>query len=141
MILPALLTSAGFNIVICVGFFSLYSILRKQPINLKVYFGQRLAQLKPEQKTYYFGQRLVPSAGWLVKAWEASDDDIYRCGGIDGLVFIKMIVFRSYYIILHYILFLIHLQVYLVIKVFHEIVAAYAFFLLLLFFAYLSCFQ
>ncbi|KAL4578807.1 hypothetical protein LXL04_014938 [Taraxacum kok-saghyz] len=93
MILPALLTSAGFNIVICVGFFSLYSILRKQPVNLKVYFGQRLAQLKPEQKNYYFGQRLVPSAGWLVKAWEASDDDIYRCGGIDGLVFIKMIVF------------------------------------------------
>ncbi|KAI3780383.1 hypothetical protein L2E82_10364 [Cichorium intybus] len=93
MILPALLTSAGFNIVICVGFFSLYSILRKQPVNLKVYFGQRLAQLKPGQKNLYFVQRLVPSAGWLVKAWEASDDDIYRCGGIDGLVFIKIIVF------------------------------------------------
>ncbi|KAL8251700.1 hypothetical protein R6Q59_035393 [Mikania micrantha] len=93
MILPALLTSAGFNIVICVGFFSLYSILRKQPFNLKVYFGQRLAQLQPGQKNHYFFDRLVPSAGWLVKAWEASDDDIYACGGIDGLVFIRLIVF------------------------------------------------
>lgn len=93
MILPALLTSAGFNIVICVGFMSLYSILRKQPINLKVYFGQRLAQLQPGQKNHYFFDRLIPSAGWLVKAWEASDDDIYACGGIDGLVFIRLIVF------------------------------------------------
>ncbi|KAL8247973.1 hypothetical protein R6Q59_009189 [Mikania micrantha] len=93
MILPALLTSAGFNIVICVGFFSLYSILRKQPFNLKVYFGQRLAQLQPGQKNHYFFDRLVPSAGWLVKAWEASDDDIYACGGIDGVVFIRLIVF------------------------------------------------
>lgn len=93
MILPALLTSAGFNIVICVGFMSLYSILRKQPINLKVYFGQRLAQLQPGQKNHYFFDRLIPSAGWLVKAWEASDDDIYACGGIDGVVFIRLIVF------------------------------------------------
>ncbi|XP_076883365.1 hyperosmolality-gated Ca2+ permeable channel 2.1-like [Bidens hawaiensis] len=93
MILPALLTSAGFNIVICVGFFSLYSILRKQPYNLKVYFGQRLAQLKPGQKNLYFFDRLIPSAGWLVKAWEATDDDLYACGGIDGLVFIGLIVF------------------------------------------------
>ncbi|KAJ0772102.1 putative calcium permeable stress-gated cation channel 1 transmembrane domain-containing protein [Helianthus annuus] len=94
MILPALLTSAGFNIVICIGFFSLYSILRKQPYNLKVYFGQRLAQLQPGQKSqYYFFDRLIPSAGWLVKAWEASDDDICACGGIDGLVFIRLIVF------------------------------------------------
>nr|XP_043615914.1 CSC1-like protein RXW8 [Erigeron canadensis] len=93
MILPALLTSAGFNIVICVGFMSLYSILRKQPINLKVYFGQRLAQLQPGQKNHYFFDRLIPSAGWLVKAWEATDDDIYTCGGLDGLVFIRMIVF------------------------------------------------
>lgn len=93
MILPALLTSAGFNIVICVGFFSLYSILRKQPINLKVYFGQRLAQQQPGQKNLFFFDRLIPTAGWLVKAWEASDDDIYACGGIDGLVFIRLVVF------------------------------------------------
>ncbi|XP_024970621.1 CSC1-like protein RXW8 [Cynara cardunculus var. scolymus] len=94
MILPALLTSAGFNIVICVGFFSLYSILRKQPVNIKVYFGQRLAQLKARgQKNLFSFDRYVPSAGWLVKAWEASDDDLYACGGIDGLVFLKMIVF------------------------------------------------
>ncbi|XP_071710763.1 CSC1-like protein RXW8 [Rutidosis leptorrhynchoides] len=93
MILPALLTSAGFNIVICVGFMSLYSILRKQPYNLKVYFGQRLAQLQPGQKNHYFFDRLIPSAGWLVKAWEATDDDIFACGGIDGLVFIRLIVF------------------------------------------------
>ncbi|GJS66901.1 CSC1-like protein RXW8 [Tanacetum coccineum] len=93
MILPALLTSAAFNIVICVGLMSLYSILRKQPYNLKVYFGQRLAQLQPGQKNHYFFDRMIPSAGWLVKAWEATDEDIYACGGVDGLVFIRLIVF------------------------------------------------
>lgn len=44
MKIGALLTSAGINIGLCILFLSFYSILRKQPQNVKVYFGRRIAE-------------------------------------------------------------------------------------------------
>nr|XP_027093184.1 CSC1-like protein RXW8 [Coffea arabica] len=93
MYLAALLTSAGINIAVCVVIFSLYSILRKQPRFMNVYFGQKLAHAKSRRQDPFCFERLVPSASWIVKAWEASEDQICAAGGLDALVFIRLIVF------------------------------------------------
>ncbi|KAD4384755.1 hypothetical protein E3N88_24923 [Mikania micrantha] len=92
MDIPALLTSAGMNIGISVGMFSLYSILRKQPLNVRVYFGQRIAQGRTRNENLCF-ERFVPSASWILKAWEATEEDIFACGGIDAVVFLRIVVF------------------------------------------------
>ncbi|KAE8653937.1 CSC1-like protein [Hibiscus syriacus] len=92
MDIAALLTSAGINIAICVVLQSLYSILRKQPSNVSVYFMRRLIseQIKPDP----FGfERLVPSASWIVRAWQATNEDILEAGGVDALVFLRIVVF------------------------------------------------
>ncbi|GAA0172457.1 hypothetical protein LIER_26281 [Lithospermum erythrorhizon] len=92
MLLSALLTSAGINTGVCVVFFSLYSILRKQPSVVNVYFGQRLKQMQGERDPLWF-QRIVPSASWIVKAWGASEDELYAAGGLDAVVFLRAILF------------------------------------------------
>lgn len=92
MDIPALLTSAGMNIGISVGMFSLYSILRKQPLNVKVYFGQRVAQGRTRSEDICF-ERFVPSASWILKAWDATEEDIFACGGIDAVVFLRIVIF------------------------------------------------
>ncbi|GMJ02548.1 hypothetical protein like AT1G10090 [Hibiscus trionum] len=92
MDIGALLTSAGINVAICVVLLSLYSILRKQPSNVSVYFMRRLIseQIKPD----HFGiERLVPSASWIVRAWQATNEDILAAGGVDALVFLRIVVF------------------------------------------------
>lgn len=92
MILSALLTSAGINTVVCLVCFGLYSILRKQPSLVDVYFSQNLAHVR--LKRYDPFCRFVPSPSWIVKAWETSDEEITSIGGLDALVFVRTIVFR-----------------------------------------------
>ncbi|KAG8377432.1 hypothetical protein BUALT_Bualt08G0032300 [Buddleja alternifolia] len=94
MNLSALLTSAGVNIAVCVVLFSLYSILRKQPSFVSVYFGQKLAQVHAKRRGPFCIERLIPSASWIVKAWEASEDELYAIGGVDAVVFLRAVVFR-----------------------------------------------
>ncbi|KAL3505030.1 hypothetical protein ACH5RR_034871 [Cinchona calisaya] len=93
MYLSALLTSAGINIAVCVVIFSLYSVLRKQPRFMNVYFGQKLAQMKTKRHDPFCFERLFPSASWIIKAWEASEDHILASGGLDAVVFLRLIVF------------------------------------------------
>ncbi|KAI3504916.1 hypothetical protein L1887_26702 [Cichorium endivia] len=92
MDIPALLTSAGMNIGISVGMFSLYSILRKQPLNVNVYFGQRIATGRTRSENICF-ERFTPSASWIKKAWLATEEDIFACGGIDAVVFLRIVIF------------------------------------------------
>ena len=94
MNLSALLTSAGINIAFCAILVSLYSILRKQPGNVNVYFGKRLAQCGPKRNDPFCLDRLVPSPGWIKKAWETSEQEILSVGGMDAVVFIRIVVFR-----------------------------------------------
>ncbi|GAA0150218.1 hypothetical protein LIER_09208 [Lithospermum erythrorhizon] len=93
MNLSALLTSAGINTAICVVLFSLYSVLRKQPSLVNVYFGQRLAQKRVKDHDPYWLDRFVPSASWIMKAWEASEDELLEAGGLDAVVFLRAVVF------------------------------------------------
>ncbi|XP_019155873.1 PREDICTED: CSC1-like protein RXW8 [Ipomoea nil] len=91
MNLSALLFSAGVNTVVCVVCFSLYSVFRKQPSLVDVYFSQNLSHVR--LKRYDPFCRFVPSPSWIVKAWETSDEEITSIGGLDALVFVRTIVF------------------------------------------------
>ncbi|KAK1367310.1 hypothetical protein POM88_042871 [Heracleum sosnowskyi] len=92
MNLSALLTSAGINIALCLVLSSLYSILRKQPNNASVHFGQRFAQVQSHD--LFCLDRIVPSAGWIVKAWETTEEeDLLTVGGLDAVVFLRIVVF------------------------------------------------
>ncbi|KAM1875517.1 hypothetical protein FF1_042965 [Malus domestica] len=92
MNLAALLTSAGINIAVCVVLFLLYSILRKQPSNVNVYFGRMLTISKRRSDPFNL-ERFVPSASWLVKAWRTKEEDFLTVGGLDSVVFIRMLIF------------------------------------------------
>ncbi|XP_009619283.1 hyperosmolality-gated Ca2+ permeable channel 2.1-like [Nicotiana tabacum] len=93
MKLAALLTSAGVNTAVCVVLFSLYSVLRKQPSFVNVYFGAKIAQVRARQQDAFRFDRFVPSPSWILKAWETSDEEICATGGLDAVVFVRMIVF------------------------------------------------
>lgn len=94
MDINALLTSAGINIGLCVVLLLLYSMLRKQPSNLSVYFGRSLAQARSKRIASLCFNRFVPSPSWIVKAWETSEDEILSLGGLDAVVFMRILVFR-----------------------------------------------
>ncbi|KAL6637001.1 hypothetical protein ACP70R_024573 [Stipagrostis hirtigluma subsp. patula] len=90
----ALLTSAGINIVVCAVFLSLYSVLRKQPHNFSVYFGRRRAEERFQNQDDYFSfERLLPTAGWIVKAYWCTEDEIRQVAGLDSVVFLRLFIF------------------------------------------------
>ncbi|KAL5844637.1 hypothetical protein ACOSQ3_010691 [Xanthoceras sorbifolium] len=93
MDVAALLTSAGINIAVTVVLLSLYSILRKQPGNLNVYFTRRLVARHSKRKGSCCLERFVPSPSWVVKAWETTEEEMLALGGVDAVVFLKIIVF------------------------------------------------
>lgn len=94
MDISGLLTSAGINIGLCVLFLSLYSVLRKQPSNIYVYFGRRLTEERDRREGSFSIDRLVPSAGWLFKAWGRTEDEILSVAGLDAVIFLRILVFR-----------------------------------------------
>ncbi|XP_020092492.1 CSC1-like protein RXW8 isoform X1 [Ananas comosus] len=93
MKISALLTSAGINIGLCVLLLSLYSILRKQPGNVNVYFGRRLAQEHSRLRESFILERLVPSPSWIVKALQYKEEEILAIAGLDAVVFLRILVF------------------------------------------------
>ncbi|XWS25467.1 hypothetical protein CRYUN_Cryun27aG0070700 [Craigia yunnanensis] len=93
MDVSALLTSAGINIAICVVLLSLYSILRKQPSNASVYFTRRLVSEPVKRSDTVCLERFVPSASWIMRAWQATDEEILAVGGVDAVVFMRIVVF------------------------------------------------
>ncbi|WJX50896.1 hypothetical protein P8452_37142 [Trifolium repens] len=92
MIVSALLTSVGINTALCVLFFTLYSILRKQSSNYKVYIPRLLA-LGTSTKTPFNLKQLIPSPDWVAKAWSISEEDLFSSAGLDALVFMHLITF------------------------------------------------
>ncbi|KAF7828020.1 CSC1-like protein [Senna tora] len=93
MIVSALLTSVGINTALCVLFFTLYSILSKQPSYYEVYVPRLLAEGTSRRRSHFNLERLIPSAGWVAKAWRLSEDEILSLSGLDGVVFMRLITF------------------------------------------------
>lgn len=94
MILSALLTAVGINLGLCFLFFTLYSILRNQPGNVKVYAPRLVDKEKSQRRDDFDFERLLPSPGWVKKAWEPSEDELLSTSGLDGLVFMRIFIFR-----------------------------------------------
>ncbi|GKC58947.1 CSC1-like protein HYP1 [Tanacetum coccineum] len=94
MILSALLTSVGINFGLCLLYFTLYSILRKQPGNADVYAPRLVAEGKLEERNSFNLVRLLPSTSWVKRAWQPSEEELFMRAGLDGVVFIRLILFR-----------------------------------------------
>ncbi|RDX93143.1 CSC1-like protein RXW8, partial [Mucuna pruriens] len=56
----------------------------KQPSNVNVYFGRRLAS-QHSRRIDLCLERFVPSPSWIWKAWETSEDEILAIGGLDAV--------------------------------------------------------
>ncbi|KAL5100187.1 hypothetical protein RYX36_004514 [Vicia faba] len=93
MIVSALLTSVGINTALCVLFLTLYSVLRKQPSNYEVYLPRLLVEGISKRRSHFNLERLIPSPGWVAKAWKLSEEELYSLAGLDGLVFMRIITF------------------------------------------------
>ncbi|GKV33465.1 hypothetical protein SLEP1_g41982 [Rubroshorea leprosula] len=93
MDIAGLLTSAGINISICVVLLSLYSILRKQPSNMIVYFGRWITPGRAKHNEPFSFDRFMPSPSWVLKAWETTDEELLEIAGVDAVVFMRIIVF------------------------------------------------
>ncbi|XWS64220.1 hypothetical protein CRYUN_Cryun06bG0167900 [Craigia yunnanensis] len=93
MLVSALLTSVGINSGLCVLFFTLYSILRKQPSNYEVYIPRLLAEGNSKWRNSFNLERLIPSPGWVKRAWKLSEDDLLSTSGLDAVVFMRVITF------------------------------------------------
>lgn len=94
MIVSALLTSVGINTALCVLFLTLYSILRKQPGNYEVYVPRLLVEGTSKRRSRFNLERLIPSPGWVAKAWRLSEEELLSLSGLDGVVFMRIITFR-----------------------------------------------
>ncbi|XP_031491705.1 CSC1-like protein HYP1 [Nymphaea colorata] len=93
MIVSALLTSVGINLGLCILFYALYSILRKQPWNVHVYVPRLVAEKKVKEGGHFQLEGLLPSAGWIKKAWEPSEEELLAVAGFDSMVFMRIFIF------------------------------------------------
>lgn len=93
MDLSALLTSAGINIAVCVVLFSLFSILRKQPVFVNVYAGRRVAAGRAEHSGPICLERFMPTPDWLLRAWDTPEEEVMAVAGLDAVVFMRIVVF------------------------------------------------
>lgn len=93
MILSALLTSVGINLGLCFLFFALYSILRNQPGNIPVYSPRLFSERKTQEEDEFNLERLLPSPGWLKKAWQPSENELLSIAGLDAVVFMRIFIF------------------------------------------------
>ncbi|KAL6136594.1 hypothetical protein ACLB2K_061889 [Fragaria x ananassa] len=98
MILSALLTSVGINLGLCLLFFTLYSILKKHPSNAKVYAPRSVAAKEKESPSEteangFNFERLLPTAGWVRRAWQPSEDQFLSVTSLDAVVFMRIFVF------------------------------------------------
>ncbi|XP_057485013.1 CSC1-like protein At1g69450 [Actinidia eriantha] len=92
MIVSALLTSVGINFGLCVLFFTLYSVLRKQPSNYDVYIPRLVADGESQKRSFNL-ERLLPTPGWVRSAWLPSEDELLESSGLDAVVFMRIIIF------------------------------------------------
>ena len=92
----ALLTSVVINLGLCFIFFTLYSVLRKQPGNITVYAPRLVSEGKRQEGDQFNLERLLPAttAGWVRKAWETSEEEFLSTAGLDAFVFMRIFVFR-----------------------------------------------
>jgi hypothetical protein len=80
MIVSALLTAVGINLGLTVLLISAFSLLRRRPPYVSVYSPRH---------------PYAPLESWIAAAWRRTEDDIHAASGLDGVVFVRIFVFRS----------------------------------------------
>lgn len=80
MILSALATSVGINLGLTVLLAAAYTLLRRRPPYVAVYSPRR---------------PYAPPEPWLPAAWRRTEADVHAAAGLDGVVFLRIFVFRS----------------------------------------------
>ncbi|CAH9139281.1 unnamed protein product [Cuscuta epithymum] len=93
MLFSALLTSVGINLALCFVFFVFYSVLRKQPSNEDVYAPRLLADGESQGRARFELDRLLPSAGWVARAWRLTESELLSVSGLDAVVFMRIFIF------------------------------------------------
>ncbi|KAM3754618.1 hypothetical protein ACB098_03G179600 [Castanea mollissima] len=93
MLVSALLTSLAINFGLCILFFTLYSILRKQPFYYDVYVPRLLVEGTSKRRSRFNLERLIPSPGWVRKAWKLSEEELLSLSGLDAVVYMRIITF------------------------------------------------
>ncbi|KAI9389780.1 hypothetical protein POPTR_008G091200v4 [Populus trichocarpa] len=93
MLVSAILTSVGINSALCVLFVVLYSILKKQPSYYEVYIPRLLTEGNSKRRSRFNLERLIPSTGWLPKAWKLSEEEMLSSSGLDAVVYMRTITF------------------------------------------------
>uniref|UniRef100_A0A6N2LRB3 CSC1/OSCA1-like 7TM region domain-containing protein n=2 Tax=Salix viminalis TaxID=40686 RepID=A0A6N2LRB3_SALVM len=93
MLVSAILTSVGINSALCVLFFVLYSILKKQPGYYEVFIPRLLTEGNSKRRSRFNLERLIPSTGWLPKAWKLSEEEMLSSSGLDAVVYMRTITF------------------------------------------------
>lgn len=90
----SLSVSASINISLALLILTLFSILRKQPSNARVYFARRLSQHRqlPFDRHFNF-RRLIPSIGWICRGIRVTEEEILDSCGLDVLIFIRLFKF------------------------------------------------
>ncbi|WVZ90990.1 hypothetical protein U9M48_037226 [Paspalum notatum var. saurae] len=83
MILSALATSVGLNLALTVLLAAAYSLLRRRPQYVEVYAPRRPYAPLDEH--------------WLAAAWRRSEEDIHAAAGLDGVIFLRIFVFWSFW--------------------------------------------
>lgn len=91
MLVSAILTSVGINSALCVIFLVLYSILKKQPGYYEVFVPRLLAEGSSKRRSRFNLERLIPSTGWLSKAWKLSEEELLSSSGLDAVVYMRTI--------------------------------------------------
>ncbi|KAM3688139.1 hypothetical protein ACJW31_10G127700 [Castanea mollissima] len=92
MDIDVLLSSIDINIGLCVVLLLLHYILRKLLSNVRVYFGGRLASRKTLNDPICI-ERFVPPRSWIVEAFQANEEELLRIGGMDAVVFLRIVFF------------------------------------------------
>ncbi|KAK9105117.1 hypothetical protein Scep_021961 [Stephania cephalantha] len=93
MIVSALLTSVGINFGLCILFLTLYSILRKQVGNINVYAPRLAVEGNSKQTSHFSFESLLPSPGWVRRAWQASEEELLSSSSLDVVVFVRIFSF------------------------------------------------
>jgi hypothetical protein len=90
-----LATSAGINISLATLFLVLYSVFRKNPRNAGVYSTRQMVRERRKDipREPFSLDNLLPSPGWLMRAWSPSEDDILESAGLDAVVFLRIFKF------------------------------------------------
>ncbi|KAK3212528.1 hypothetical protein Dsin_017234 [Dipteronia sinensis] len=69
---------------------------RKQPSNVIVYAPRLVGKSKSQGRGDFHLERLLPSPGWVKRAWEVSEEELLSTSGLDAVVFMRIFIISGW---------------------------------------------